>query len=712
MPSILPGYEYDIFISYRQNDNRSDKWVTNFVNALKEELEATLKNPVSIYFDENPHDGLLETHQVDASLAKKLKCLVFIPIISQTYCDEKCFAWEHEFMPFIKMAKEDELGMNITLSNGNVVSRVLPVKIHDLDAEDQHTLEAVLDGPLRSIDFIYGVAGVNRPLRANEDDPSANLNKTYYRDQINKVANALKDIGVSILRQPDSNIPAPITASVPASEEPKPKNNSKALFAIIGVLLILVTTYFLYVNQKKGEITNYEIDKSIAVLPFVDMSPKQDQEYFSDGMTEEILNHLFKIGDLRVVSRTTVMGYKGTTKSVKEIGVELGVANILEGSVRKAGNRVRISVKLIDPVTDEQKMAENYDRDLTDILAIQSEVAQEIAKVLKAEINPDVKARIESPITQNVEALELYMRARNIGRTDLVMAEELLRKAISLDSNFVAAYTELGAVWLYKGIFDGYMDADEVVEGATPFLNKALLLNYDYALTHHHLASMKLFYEWDFEVAINEYNIANQLNPSDLSYGGITHLLIWGKFEEAITKSRMAYSVDHLANLEDYGKSLYFIGEYEEALKVCRLAMESDSTNIFGVSNLGLYLNLYEDVIKFAEAWLNVNQTIRLPVALGNLAVAYYHTNNDDMVKSLLAELKKKSQKSPVGSPAFYISRTYAQVGEIDLAFEWLNRAYEAHEVEMVWLKVEPLFEPLRSDPRWQEMLDKVGFPD
>ena len=128
MPSILPNYEYDIFISYRQNDNKRDGWVTNFVAALKDELEATLKNPVSIYFDENPHDGLLETHQVGATLEKKLKCLVFIPIISQTYCDTSSFAWEHEFVPFIELANADELGMNITLANGNVGSRILPVQ--------------------------------------------------------------------------------------------------------------------------------------------------------------------------------------------------------------------------------------------------------------------------------------------------------------------------------------------------------------------------------------------------------------------------------------------------------------------------------------------------------------------------------------------------------------------------------------------------------
>ena len=176
MASILSGYEYDIFISYRQNDNKYDGWVTEFVDNLKKELDATLKNPVSIYFDENPHDGLQETHVVDESLKKKLKCLIFIPILSQTYCDEQSFAWQHEFLAFNEMANTDELGTNITLSNGNVASRILPIRIHDIDDEDRHKFEAVTGSLLRAIDFIYKEAGVNRSLTP-EDDKNDNLNK-------------------------------------------------------------------------------------------------------------------------------------------------------------------------------------------------------------------------------------------------------------------------------------------------------------------------------------------------------------------------------------------------------------------------------------------------------------------------------------------------------------------------------------------------------
>src|SRR5450756_873539 len=185
MASIIPGYEYDIFISYRQKDNKHDGWVTEFVNNLKGELESTFKEEISVYFDINPHDGLLETHDVNASLKEKLKCLIFIPIISQTYCDSKSFAWQHELVAFNKMAKEDQFGRDIKLSSGNVASRILPVKIHELDAEDKTLLENELGGVLRSVEFIYKSAGVNRPLTPS-DNPDKNLNKTFYRDQINK----------------------------------------------------------------------------------------------------------------------------------------------------------------------------------------------------------------------------------------------------------------------------------------------------------------------------------------------------------------------------------------------------------------------------------------------------------------------------------------------------------------------------------------------
>ncbi|TAL78271.1 MAG: hypothetical protein EPN88_02275, partial [Bacteroidetes bacterium] len=198
MASIIPGYTYDIFISYRQKYNKGDMWISEFVEALKTELESTFKEEIGVYFDINPHDGLLETHDVAASLKEKLKCLIFIPVISRTYCDPKSFAWEHEFKAFVEAASLDQFGLKINLPKGNVVSRVLPVRIHELDKNDIALCESLLGGVFRGVDFIYKSRGVNRPLHANEDHPHDNINKTFYRDQINKVANAVKEIITAI----------------------------------------------------------------------------------------------------------------------------------------------------------------------------------------------------------------------------------------------------------------------------------------------------------------------------------------------------------------------------------------------------------------------------------------------------------------------------------------------------------------------------------
>jgi Tfp pilus assembly protein PilF len=201
MPSIIEGYTYDVFVSYRQKDNRYDGWVTEFVENLKKELEATFKEEISVYFDINQHDGLLETHDVDATVRDKLKCLIFIPVISRTYCDPASFAWKNEFMAFIEQARNDAFGLKTILKNGNVASRVLPVRIHDLEEDDLELFESALDGVLRPVDFIYKSPGVNRPLRSSEDHPGDNINKIYYRDQINKVANAVEEIISSLKRE-------------------------------------------------------------------------------------------------------------------------------------------------------------------------------------------------------------------------------------------------------------------------------------------------------------------------------------------------------------------------------------------------------------------------------------------------------------------------------------------------------------------------------
>ena len=382
--AVLPDFEYDIFISYRHNDNRSG-WVTEFVNALQEELAATIKEPLTIYFDKNPHDGLLETHNVDKSLEEKLKCLIFIPIISQTYCDTKSFAWQHEFVAFNKLANEGaplssgeglgvrSLGREIKLGNGNVASRILPIKIHDLDAEDKVLLEKEIGGALRAIEFIYREPGVNRPLRAF-DNKLDNQNKTDYRNQVNKTANAIKEILVGAMN--------------PTSKTALSSHNTLT---------------------PKIEISR----QSIVVLPFVNISNDPEQEYFSDGLTEEIITDLSHIHALLVISRSSAMTFKGTSKKISEIGRELNVKYVLEGSIRKAGDQLRITAQLIDVDSDAHLWAEKYSGTLEDVFSIQEKVSKAIVEELKIKLSLDENKWLSEHSINNVAAFDYYLRAKH-----------------------------------------------------------------------------------------------------------------------------------------------------------------------------------------------------------------------------------------------------------------------------------------------------------
>ena len=450
MSALVAGYEYDIFISYRQKDNKGDQWVTAFVNALKTELEATFKEDISIYFDSNPHDGLLETHDVDESLKDKLKCLIFIPIISQTYCDQKSFAWKNEFLAFKKIASADQFGLKIKLANGNVASRILPISIHELDTVDKQLVEAELEGVLRGIEFIYRSAGVVRPLKAFEEDVKANLNHTFYRDQINKVARAVKELAVGIQT----------TAGSP-HQKPRPRPDPKITTsakrkitlaaAMIGLLGLFSFTYYYFGGF--GNQLNKKFDKSIAVLPFENMNHDPEQDYFSNGIAEDILNHLTKISDLKVKSRTSTLQYKGTQKSIPEIGEELSVGNIVEGSVRRVGDKVRVVVQLIDAKTDIHLWSETYDRELKNVLALQSEIAIEIARALEARLTAVEKKNIQKEVSQNVEAYDYFLKGREIFNNTNYEKREfensllLINQALKLDSGFSRAFALKAQLW-------------------------------------------------------------------------------------------------------------------------------------------------------------------------------------------------------------------------------------------------------------------------
>jgi TolB-like protein/Flp pilus assembly protein TadD len=453
MPSIVSGYEYDIFISYRQKDNKYDGWVTEFVDNLKRELEATFKEEVSVYFDINPHDGLLETHDVNASLKEKLKCLIFIPVISQTYCDTKSFAWQNEFAAFNKIAKEDRYGRDIKLSSGNIASRILPVKIHDLDIEDKTLLENELGGVLRSIDFIYKASGVNRPLKP-KDERAENINHIYYRDQINKVANAVKEI-ITIIKKYDKQEAEPLKKAIKEKNAPGKKLSPKIIIGSFLILAIVALVYFFFPKLPKS---SAPIEKSIAVLPFRNLSNDSTQVYFCDGFMEELLNNLQRVEEYTVRPRTSTDQYRKTTKTPKIIGNEMNVNYLIQGSIGMENNTLKIWGQMINTKTNKTIWTNDFKREKNRLFELQSEVAKEIALELKTALTPEETKMIDKKPSTSLEAYNYYLRGndyywRSFEKQNYEIASKMYLKAIETDPKFAMAYVRLSLCYLYLNWF-------------------------------------------------------------------------------------------------------------------------------------------------------------------------------------------------------------------------------------------------------------------
>jgi TolB-like protein len=378
MASLIPGFEYDIFISYRQKDNKGDKWVSQFVEVLKTELESTFKEEISVYFDVNPHDGLLEMHDVDASLKDKLKCLVFIPIISRTYCDAKSFAWEREFKAFVEQASKDQFGLKIKLPKGNVSSRVLPIRIHDLDIADIRLCGDILGAVLRGIEFVYEEPGVNRPLTPG-DDENKNLKKTRYRNQVNKVALAINEIVQGLMTEPEwQKFEKRVGEEEFRQTEVLIENESHIerrvpesrtwLKLISGtIILAVLIAIFVYPGLFKREtlekLRSSGEKISVAVMPFQNMTNDTTLNVWQDGIQDILITSLSNSEELKVKERESITNifqsrgftnYASITPSVASTVSKKLQANVfICGSIKQVGSTIRVDAQLIDTKTNE-----------------------------------------------------------------------------------------------------------------------------------------------------------------------------------------------------------------------------------------------------------------------------------------------------------------------------------------------------------------------
>lgn len=704
MPSIVPGYEYDIFISYRHKDNKYDGWVTEFVSNLQKEIAATFKEELSIYFDKNPQDGLLETQHVDKSLEGKLKCLIFIPILSQTYCDTESFAWRHEFCAFNKLAKDDQFGLYIRLANGNVNSRILPVKIHELEPQDVQLLSKELGGTLRSLDFIYRTPGVNRPLRALEDEPKENLNHIFYRDQINKVANTIKRTIVGIRMQGSETEKLTAASFTEEISPPTSGTNKKrvALFSLFALLIVLTLTY-LYFQQKKGD--SKMVDRSIAVLPFVDLSPQKDQEYFSDGLSEELLNLLTRIPELKVISRTSAFSFKGKNEDVRTIGEKLGVAHILEGSLRKSGNKIRITAQLILVNDGSHVWSKTFDRTIDDIFVVQDEIATAVVNELRITLMGDP---LQQSVTTSTEAYTLYLQGKYFlakrTQENVLKATENFLQALELDKNSASIWAALSLAYASQAN-DGSLNPAEGFAKARQAAEKAIDLDGNLATGHYALASIQTSYDWNWEGAQEELEVARKLDPSNF---GVINMeanlaLAMGRFDEAIQLYKKALVLDPLrvgvrVNL---GMALMYVKRLDEAVTILGSAIEMNPQFPSSHYRLGL---CYFLLGKEEQANVEIEKEKMEDWRMQGQALFYSGTARDSKADSLLTTFIKEYQDVS----AFQIAEVYAYRKDKDKAFEWLEKAYAMRDGGLTSLLGNPWMTALEKDPRYRQFLLKM----
>jgi TolB-like protein/Flp pilus assembly protein TadD len=454
---------------------------------------------------------------------------------------------------------------------------------------------------------------------------------------------------------------------------------------------------------------------SIAVLPLENLSGDPTQEYFSDGMTEELIATLGKISALRVISRTSVMQYKGTKKPLPQIGKELNADALIEGSVLRAGDRVRITAQLIQASNDKHLWAETYDRDLRDVLTLQSEVAQAITREIRTTVTPEEQTRLASTRRVNPEAYELYLKAIRIGRAATAFdskawseVKELNQQAVEKDPGYAPAYVALAGSYLWA-TDGGLLPYAEASSKAKALALRALAIDDSVDGGHEVLGSAAIFNDWDWVAADRESRRALELDPNSAwAHVFRSAYLLWvGRSEEAIREAKRVADLDPVMP-GPYGGLVwpYYAGrQYDRALEALRLGQEINPKWDFPwgraivLSELGRYSEAIAVYKKIGEH----------PFVWGHLGNLYARMGKRAEAQEMIRKLKERAEKDKIG--IYEVDLVYAGLSEKDQALEWLEKAYDAHDKGMLYSKIDPCLDPLHSDPRYQDLLRRMNFP-
>lgn len=548
--------------------------------------------------------------------------------------------------------------------------------------------------------------------------------KEYYPEQVKPVLNNLatiikwylkyKEMGADIEVKPDKAIRQDLTTNEYV------KNvfaiSKKRIIVLVSgliLLIMIVVSILFFTNIIGNHKPVIEREKSIAVLPFKNLTGDPTQEYFSEGMVDEILDKLFKIGDLEVISRTSSERFRNTDLSIKEIAHELGVSAILEGSVRKMGNKVRITVQLIDAGTDTHLWSEIYDRDISEIFSIQSEVAQTVARELKAVITMQTKQLIEKKPTADTVAYNAYLIGRfylNKGtQNDLETAMHYFELAKEKDPEFALAYAGIARVWINRRQV-GMTSVAEATPQAEAAIKRALELDSTLSDVHQALAGIKTWTRWDWEGGEASFRRAIELNPSNANAHSVySHLLnILGRPDEAMKQIEIALKLDPLnPKIKSfYGIDLMFVRKYDEAVKAFREALDLNPAQGIAVINIVNALALAgreEEAIEMLKSrWKDNNEYLKA------IDEGYTETGFKGAMRKLadLSAINTKTTHVNQMGPAQY----YSWAGDVDNALYWFEKAYEEQDPNLPYLLL-PVYDGLRNDPRFQEIARKMNLP-
>jgi len=496
-------------------------------------------------------------------------------------------------------------------------------------------------------------------------------------------------------------------SDVDRSESTTHITGRKLDFAIIGVLAIALV-FFASTHQWNSETDSAEIiDKSIAVLAFADLSPEGNQEYFSDGISEEILNLLAKVPELRVISRSSAFSFKGQNVDVPTMAARLNVAHVLEGSVRKSGDQMRITAQLIEGATDTHLWSETYDRELMDVFAIQDEIAVAVVEALKLTLlGEELKATETNP-----EVYALYLQGRHLNNQGTVeslgQAETLLKQTLETDPRFAPAWVELGSVYRRQASVLAIRPFDEGNDLARHAIQKALELDPEHGRAYAALAEVEMIYDWDFTAAFQHMQQALALNPGDvfIVWNAARLNFIVGRLDEAIELYRQSVALDPVSSRmhSALGGALYKAHRLEEAAESIQKALLLSSGRRGAISLVRVLLAQGD-----APAALVAMEQVTSDFSrLWGMALVQ-HALGDAGASD--AALRAFIENWAAGG-AYQVAEVYAFRGEIDHAFDWLEHAYDNRDGGLAFMLLDPLLANLRDDSRWEPLLNKVGLP-